>query len=214
MLEDNVGNSTRTPISYNLSKLIGYMVYRCGLVAGVRVFLSGSGGVACVTCHYLLGGAGCNDVASKLAALGTNVYYMVGTLHHIEVMLDYNNGVTLCDESVKRIHQCVYIVEMQSRCRLVENKHSGLGLLLSEEVSELNTLVLSTRQSRRRLSELYISKANILQGLQPSHNLATYRVTRLTEELHSLIHGHVQHIVDVFAVVGYFKHAALLKRWP
>ena len=60
--------------------------------------LTGIGGSA--LCDFGRG-AGGNQVATTVTAFGTEVYHMVSTLHHIEIVLDDDNGVTATDERIE-----------------------------------------------------------------------------------------------------------------
>ena len=69
---------------------------------------------------------------------------MVGTFYYLHVVLDNQDGVPSGYQCLKGFQQALYIVEVQTSGRLVEDKECGLLLLLSNEVSQLYTLVLTT----------------------------------------------------------------------
>ena len=53
-----------------------------------------------------------------------------------------------CYQGLEGFQQALYIVEMQTCGRLVEDKERGLLFLLSDKVGQFYTLVLTTRERR------------------------------------------------------------------
>ena len=47
---------------------------------------------------------------------------MVGTLDHLKVMFDDDEGVASLDEQVERLKQYAHIMEVQTRGRFIEDK--------------------------------------------------------------------------------------------
>ena len=131
---------------------------------------------------------------------------MVGALDDFHVVLNNQNGVASGYQGVEGIEQSLYVVEMQTCCRFVEDKQGGLLLLLSDEIGQFDALVLATGECRRALSHLDISQSDVLQGLQSAHNgfLLVFR-----EELDSLADGHVQDVVNVLALELYIQNVVL-----
>ena len=74
---------------------------------------------------------------------------MIGTLHHVEVVLDDDDGVSAADERVECFEQLLDVVEVQAGGRFVEHEDGRRGLLDAEEVGELYALVFTTREGRR-----------------------------------------------------------------
>jgi hypothetical protein len=63
-------------------------------------------------------------------------------------MLDDEDGVSSCYQGVEGFQQFVDVVEVKTRCRLVEDEECGLLTLLSYVVCEFHTLVLTARECR------------------------------------------------------------------
>ena len=91
---------------------------------------------------------------------------MVGTLDDIHVVLDDENGVTTLYEGIEGLKQSVDVVEVQSRGGFVEDEEGRLLTFLTDEVGQLDALVLTTRERRRVLPEFDISQADVLEGFQ------------------------------------------------
>ena len=79
-------------------------------------------GVAFVATGYFFGGAGNNNIAAVLSAFGSQIDDVVGALDYIEIMLDNDNRVPVADELVKRLHQRVDVVEMETGSRLIKDE--------------------------------------------------------------------------------------------
>ena len=88
---------------------------------------------------------------------------MVCKLYHIKVVLDDDYGIAFVDELLQDIHQYAYVLEVKSRCRLVEYVEGLAGIFLSQFRCELHSLALASRECCRRLSELYVPQSNLLQ---------------------------------------------------
>ena len=71
---------------------------------------------------------------------------MVGTLDDLQVVLDDDHRVPVADELVKRAHQRVDVMQVQSRCGLVKDEHRVALALAAQVVGEFHALVLAARQ--------------------------------------------------------------------
>ena len=78
-----------------------------------------------------------------MPALRTEVDYVVGTFYYLHVVLYNDYRVSSLYERLERVEQFLYIVEMQSGCRFVENKKGGLAFFQPEIVGQLDALVFS-----------------------------------------------------------------------
>lgn len=117
-------------------------------------------------CGQFLGRPLGHDVATTLTPLGAEVNDPVCGLDDLEVVLDHDHRVPLVDQRLQRAQQRTYIVEVQSRGRLVEDEERRQLLPLTEVVGKLDTLVLSARERGARLSELDVAEAYALQRTQ------------------------------------------------
>ena len=147
-------------------------------------------------CH-LLGSSSYDNPASITTSLGTKVYNPVGTLDDLHIVLDNDNAMTPGYQSIEGLKQTTYIVEVETRSGLIKDEHQALlTTLLHKERGELHTLRLTTRQCRRRLSQLDISQAHLLQGTYALDDTATGGVIPiLAKEGYSLTYRHLQDVV-------------------
>ena len=97
---------------------------------------------------HLLGSATSDKLSATVAPLRTDVDDIIGTLDNLHVMFDDNDGMSTGDERIKRLHQTLDIVEVQSRSGLIEDKHRRLCLLKAEVIGQFHTLVLTAREGR------------------------------------------------------------------
>ena len=141
---------------------------------------------------------------------------MIGTLDDLHVMFDDEDGMTPFDEGVESLKQSLDIVEVQTCCRLVEDKQGGLLLLLTDEVGEFHTLVLTAGEGRGVLPQLDVSEPHFFQCLQsPDDGLGHLSCLLISlfpcllEEVNGLRDGHVQHVVDVLPVKHHIEDVSL-----
>ena len=89
---------------------------------------------------------------------------------------------------------------------LVENEEGGVLAFQSDEIGQLHTLVLTTRECRRTLSHLDVAQSHVFKWLQLVDNLL---LSAFAKELDGFRDGHIQHVVDVLAVVFHVEDVAL-----
>ena len=77
-------------------------------------------------------------------------------------MLDDDDGMSTFDEGIKSTEQTTDIVEMESGSRFIKDKEGRVGVFLTNELGQFNTLVLTTREGRGTLTEFDISQSDIL----------------------------------------------------
>lgn len=116
-----------------------WLKFRCNVFAGE----------ACLGGGNLFGRAGGNDGAAIFASVGSEVYDVVGTFDNIKVVFDNHYGVAHGDEAVEAVEQQVDVVEVQTRCWFVKDKHCGCRRAHGKEVGKLHTLILAARKSGR-----------------------------------------------------------------
>src|SRR5688572_25942540 len=78
-------------------------------------------GVGRLACRDRLGRPCRDDLASGMAAFGSEVDHVVGSLDHVEVMLDQQDGMPRVDNPVQRLEQPLDVGEVQAGRRFVEN---------------------------------------------------------------------------------------------
>ena len=71
----------------------------------------------------LFGSSADNNFAASVAALGTEIDYIIGALYDIEVVLNDNDGVSSLDERLDNIDKTVDVGCMQTCRRLVEHEY-------------------------------------------------------------------------------------------
>ena len=131
---------------------------------------------------------------------------MIGSLHHIEIVLNDHEGVSTLEQGIEGMEQSTDVVEVQSRGGFVEDEECGHCALLSEIVSQFDTLIFTSRESRGRLSEFDVAQSHILQGTEAIDNLF---LAIVVEEFDGLVHRHLQDVVDVFTFKLHLQHLIL-----
>src|SRR5215510_12178307 len=104
-----------------------------------------------------------NDVSSRIAAFGAKINQVIGTSNHVEIVLDDDDRVALIDEFVEHVEQLTGVFEVKTGCRLVEDVQGSSRAPPRQFAGELHALRLTSAEGHRRLSELDVAKADILQ---------------------------------------------------
>ena len=157
-----------------------------------------------------------HEATALVAALWSEVDDVVGALDDIEVVLDDYQGMPTLYQGIEGVEQALDVVEMQTGRWLVEDEEGRLLVFLADEVGELHTLVLTTREGAGVLTELDISETYLLERAQAVDDdtaevevAVIVLVFLIAEELYRLVHGHVQHIIDVLSSVVYLQDIVL-----
>ena len=145
---------------------------------------------------HLFGRARGDDPAAAGAPFGPEVDHVVGRLDHVEVVLDDDDRVALVDELVQHVEQLARVLEMQAGRRLVEDVERAAGAALRQLLRQLHALRLAARQRRRRLAELDVAEADVLQRAQ----LVGDR-RKVLEQRQRLIDRQVEHVGDRLAAI-------------
>lgn len=77
-----------------------------------------------LTFANIFGCSGCYNISAFIATLRANVYHMVCALYDVHIVLDYDYCMSMCDESFKRVHQRMYVVEMKPGGWFIKDEHS------------------------------------------------------------------------------------------
>src|SRR5262249_47851990 len=155
--------------------------------------------------HDFLGRPLRDHAAAALAAFRAQIDDPVGGLDHVEVVLDDDHGIAVVAQAMQHAQQQVYIMEMQTRRRFIQYIQGPAGVALGQFQRKLYALSLAARQGGRALPELDIAEPHIEQRLE----LARQHRHR-AEELRRLLHGHLQHLVDVPALVADLQSLAVV----
>ena len=137
-----------------------------------------------------------HDSPAARAALGAEVDDVVGRLDDVEVVLDDDDRVALVDELVQHVEQLVRVLEVQAGRRLVEDVERAAGAAPRQFLRQLHALRLAAAQRRRRLAELDVAEADVLQRPQ----LVGDR-REVLEQRQRLVDGQVEHVGDRLAAV-------------
>ena len=110
------------------------------------------------------------------------------------------------DKRVECRKELADVVEMKAGGGLVEDEKDGLRGFGGKERRQLDALTLAAAERARRLSELDVTQAHVLQRLEPLHDALFDCAVGLRKELNGLIDCHFKNIVDVGATVTDFEH--------
>lgn len=70
---------------------------------------------------YLLRRTACHNCSATVTTIRSHVNNIVCCLNDIQVMLNYNNGISVIGQTLQDFYQLVYICKMKSGCRLIQN---------------------------------------------------------------------------------------------
>ncbi len=94
-----------------------------------------------------------DDLPSPITAIWAQIEDMVGTLDHIEVVLDDHHRVSLFDELLKGLQEDRHIVGMESNRGFVEKVQDILVFLMDEVVRQFDPLELTPGERRCGLAQ-------------------------------------------------------------
>ena len=154
--------------------------------------------------HFLRRSRG-DDFAAAGAAFGAEVDDPVGGLHDVQIVFDHHHRVALVAQPMQHVEQLGDVVEVQASGGFVEDVEGLAGAALGEFAGELHALRLAAGERRRALAQADVGKADVQQGVE----LALQHRHRV-EERAGLLDGHVQHFVDVLALVAHFQGLAVV----
>ena len=84
-------------------------------------------GIRCFAGRYFLGGASAHNSAAPVAALGAEVYDIVGALYHIKIVLYHKHGIAGVGLAPEYLKQFFHVVGLQAGCRLIEQVYGFAG---------------------------------------------------------------------------------------
>src|SRR3972149_816581 len=141
-----------------------------------------------------------HNLAAALPTFGSEVNHPIGSLDHIELMLDNNDRVSLLDKLVKNIQQHSDVFKVKSRCRLIQYIQGLPRADLGELSGEFHALCLPTRQRCRLLSQPDVSQSDVEQCLKmPAQS------RKLAEQLKGLFHRHIENVRDRLPLVVHLQ---------
>ena len=116
------------------------------------------------------------------AAFRTEIDQPIRRLDHIEVVLDHQHRVPAVDQSLQHLQELLDVCEVKAGRRLIEDVERAAGRDLGELGGELHALGLAAGERGRRLAELDVVEADVVQRLEPPAQLGN-----LPEELERLL---------------------------
>ena len=122
---------------------------------------------------------------------------MVGTFDNVQIVLDNHHGVAAVHQPLEHLQELAHIVGVEAGGGLVQDIDGLAGGDFAELRSQLHPLGLTAGELRGGLAQLHIPQAHVAQGLELVADSG-----QRCEELHRLIHGHLQHIGNVLALVA------------
>jgi hypothetical protein len=96
---------------------------------------------------------------------------MVGTLDDLHVVFDDQDGVSPADQGIKGVQEFLDVVEVEAGGRFVEDEEGGFCFLLSDEISQFDTLVLTTGEGGGVLAEFDVAEADVFEGFEAADDL-------------------------------------------
>ena len=164
-------------------------------------------GVALFAAHDLLRGADGHDFSAAVAALGAQIDQIIRRLDDVQIVLDDQHTVARSHQPLQNADEPFHIRHMQTGGGLVQQIQRAAGVPAAQLGSQLDALGLAAGQLGAGLAQLDVVHAHIVEGLQ----LAADGLVGV-EELQRLLHGHLQHFVDVFALIAHVQRFPVVPR--
>ncbi len=120
-------------------------------------------------------------------------------------MLNDYHGIAVITQAVQHLQQLADILEMQPRGGLIENVQRFPGIALGQLPRQLHPLRLPSGQGRSRLPQADIGQPHVHQRLQLAGDARHW-----LEERQRVFHRHLQHLVDVLALVAHLQCFAVI----
>ena len=111
------------------------------------------------------GRAAGDDLSATGAALGSDVDDPVRRFDYVQVVFDNEHGVSDFDEVVQHFQQQLNVRKVQTRRGLVEQIERAARTLLHQLAREFDALGFAAGKCWRRLADLQIVEANVVQRL-------------------------------------------------
>ena len=140
-----------------------------------------------------------------VAALRPEVDDPVGRLDDVEVVLDDEDRVAAVDQPVEDLEQLLDVGEVEPGRRLVEDVERPAGRPPRQLGRQLDPLRLAARQGRRRLAEVDVAQADVVQRLELGPDVRHRR-----EEVERLGDGHLEDVGDRLALVVDLERLAVV----
>ena len=120
-------------------------------------------------------------------------------------MLDDDHRVAEVGELVEHAEQLAHVVEVEARGRLVEHVDRAAGGAARQLGGELHALCLATGERRRRLAELQVAQADVVEGGEDALDRR-----HVLKQLAPLLDGERQDLGDVEPLVAHGERLAVV----
>ena len=154
---------------------------------------------------YVFGRAHGDDFAAAGAAFRAQVDYPIRRLDDIQIVFDDYHRVALIAQPMQHVQQLLDVVEVQAGGGLVQDVERLAGAALGKFAGELHALRLAAGEGGGALAQAHVGEPHVHQRVQ----LALQHRHRV-EEGAGLLDGHVQHFMDVLALVAHFQRLAVV----
>ena len=108
-----------------------------------------------ILCNFL-GSALSHYRSAAISTLRTDINNIIRGLDHIQIMLNYYNGISTVRKSAQNLHQLLHICKMQSGRRFIQNLDRLASAALTKLCRQLDTLCFSSGKRSGRLSKTNI----------------------------------------------------------
>lgn len=144
--------------------------------------------------------------AAGFAAVGTELYEVVGLLHHVEAVFDEDEGVARVGHLVEEEEQAAHVVEVEAVGGLVDDVGVARRELCvavgevyggaEEMVGQLDALQFAAAEGAHGLVEVEVAEADFLQHTQLGEE------GLVGKESDGLFDGELHHLGDGLAMVA------------
>lgn len=162
----------------------------CEEAAGVGGFTGGD---------YFWGSL-CDDGAAILSAFGAEVEDPVGGFDDVEVVFDYDEGISGVAEAAEDAEEAVDVGEMEACGGLIEEVDGTAGILTGEFGAEFHSLGLAAGEGCGGLSEAEVPEADFVHCFEFTGDLGD-----LGEEIEGFGDGQVEDVGDIFSFPADFE---------
>ncbi len=151
----------------------------------------GAAGVRILPRRQFFGRADGHDAPAGVAALRTQVDDPVGRLDYVQVVFHDQHRIAGVDKVVQHFEQQLDIRKVQPGSRFVQQVQRPARAAFDQFAGQLDPLGLAAGQRRRRLAQLHVIQAHVVQRLQFVADLGD-----VLEQVQRLLDVHLQHLGD------------------
>ena len=149
---------------------------------------------------HFLGRAPGDDRTAPVTAFRTHINDIVGGLDDIQVMLDDHDRIAAFHQGVEDAGQLGHIIEVEARGGFVQDVDGTACTAPGQLGRQLDPLCFAAGQFGGGLPQLDIAQAHVIEGPD-----LTADGGQVLKEIHCLLHGHVEDIVNVLIFIAHFQ---------